>query len=760
MQSSIKVDNGQFILNGKPFFLYSGEIHYFRMPRKLWKTHIEKAKKAGLNTISFYIPWIWHEYEEGKWDFTGETHPQRDLVGFIEMVKKAGLYISARVGPVSNAELINEGIPSWLLKDNPEVYVQRSGVNNLPHAMLLSFLNPTFLKYVKRWYDQLLPIVSKQQVHKEGNIVMVQLCNEIGMVHWLHKAADQAPFVTDLYRKFLETKYKSVSALNAAYGTSYVSFDSVSQPSGDVDPKNLGIFFDWSLFFRRYYALYYHSLYGWAKQYGLEVPLSANIPQFYDYDVRGRGNFAPMTTSLYRDFSLYSPATVFGGAYQMRRLDFENFHDVSVTSEIVRMTADVTEAIDPGALKDQAGDLKRLVVAPETARKVSVPRAPVVCAELQTGILRDRPRLYPSDVELNIKTSAAHGLNGVNCYMFSSGENLPGMGAFGSYHDWQAPVSLDGTEKEHFAPIQDWGKFVKKFGSELAGAQKVTDTALGFYLPYYATEYYNGGWTGWIEAYRTNFYYDGFARLLQLANYNFSSTDLLKNGVESLLKHKTLCVFSLDAMDAGTQEKLAAYVRGGGSLVIGPKLPRFDLLGRPCAILSNALVVEVQEQAKKEMVIWNKIECSVEFPIQTYGNAPTSRGGAEIKTLAQTAGGKPCTFVKYLDKGRCLAYGFPVSHVFDYQVQTVASWMKEAGASRSVEIDPWDVHGVARWGGESGFLFLFNYHDVPKKGKAILRLGGNYGAKIVPFVKSFQLARRSAAIVPLKLKRNKIVEVK
>lgn len=748
MKHSIRVDNGQFLLDGAPFFLYSGEIHYFRMPRKLWKIHIEKAKKAGLNTVSFYIPWIWHEYEEGKFDFTGETHPQRDLVGFIEMVKKAGLYVSARVGPVSNAELVNEGIPTWLLKNNPEVYVQRSGVNNLPHAMLLSFLNPTFLKYVKRWYDQLLPIISKQQVHKDGNIVMVQLCNEIGMVHWLHKAADQSPFVTDLYRKFLEARYESIGALNAAYGMDHKSFADVAQPSGDVDAKNLGIFFDWALFFRRYYALYYHSLYGWAKQYGLEVPLSANIPQFYDYDVRGRGNFSPMTTSLYRDFSAYSPATVFGGAYQMRRLDFENFHDISVTSEVVRMTADVTRAADPAALAAASGNLRELVTAPETARSVSVPRAPVVCAELQTGIMRDRPRLYPSDVDLNIKTSAAHGLNGVNCYMFSSGENLPGMGAFGSYHDWQAPVSLDGSEKEHFAPLRDWGRFVKKHGKALAGTQKIADTTLGFYLPYYATEYYNGAWTSHLEAYRTNFFFDGFARLLQLANYNFTSADIMKSSPEELSRHKSLCVFSLDFMDAETQDKLARYVRDGGNLIIGPKLPRFDLMGRPCARLAEALGVEAREQTQKEMVHWNKIECSVEFPIQTFS-------GSEIKSLAETAGGKACSFVKSLAKGRCLAYGFPLSHVFDYQVQTVASWMKELGVARAVETAPWDVHAVARWGEAGGFLFIFNYHAVPKKGKVLLRLPGAKGA----FVKNFQLAGRSAAIVPLKLQRNKIVEV-
>ena len=68
-------DSG-FVLNGEPFFIYSGEIHYFRILKKDWKDRLQKAKKAGLNTVSFYIPWIWHEYKEGSFDFTGKTKPE------------------------------------------------------------------------------------------------------------------------------------------------------------------------------------------------------------------------------------------------------------------------------------------------------------------------------------------------------------------------------------------------------------------------------------------------------------------------------------------------------------------------------------------------------------------------------------------------------------------------------------------------------------------------------------------------------------
>lgn len=718
-EKSVKVGNRAFHVNGKPFFMYSGEIHYFRMPCETWKLHLRKACQAGLNTVSTYIPWSWHEYEEGKFDFEGKTHPQRNLFQFMDLAREAGLFFTARVGPVSNAELEGEGIPGWLLRDHPEIFVQKNGVNNLPHVILLSYLNPTFQEYMKKWYDRVLPIVSERQIHRGGNVIMVQLCNEIGMIHWLLKGSDHSPVVTQMYRKFLEEKYKTVSALNRSYSTHYSGFSEVPQPVGEVDDGNLGIFFDWSLFYRRYYAAYYGTLFKEAGKHAITVLHSANAPQFYDYDVRGRGVFSPMTTSLYRDFSAAAPSTVFGGAYQMRRLDFENFHDVSITTEVIKLLDE---------------------------------DAPVVCAEMQTGIMRDRPRLYPSDVELNIKTSVAHGLNGINCYMFSSGQNVSGMGIFGTQHDWQAPVSLRGEERDHFLPLKEWGKFVRRHGLDLAETRKVTDTTLGFYLPYYATEYYTGPWVARIETARNQLFYDGMARIIQLAGFNFSMSDLMKESDADLARRESLCLFSLDFMDEDTQTKIARYVSGGGRLLVGPRMPSRDLHGRPCAVLAKSLGLSYHEQTRKEMLLWNGNECAVEFPIQSFN-------GAKNHPLIKTKSGLACVSEGRSGRGRWVSYGFGLSHLYDYQVRMAREWLDHLGIRPHLSIEPWDVHAVVRWGRDRGFLFILNYHDVTKKGRVRVDLR-KVAKSTSPLTINFRLERRSGEIVPLILKKNKITEVR
>ena len=48
----------KFYLDGKPFQIISGAIHYFRVVPEYWQDRLEKAKAMGLNTVETYIPWL------------------------------------------------------------------------------------------------------------------------------------------------------------------------------------------------------------------------------------------------------------------------------------------------------------------------------------------------------------------------------------------------------------------------------------------------------------------------------------------------------------------------------------------------------------------------------------------------------------------------------------------------------------------------------------------------------------------------------
>jgi len=652
--------------------VYSGEIHYFRIPREFWPLHLARARQAHLNTVSTYIPWRWHEPEEGRWDFDGSTHPQRDLLGFIELVRRQGLWLSARVGPVCNGEMVAEGLPDFLSARYPEAMLQLAGGQAIHHTGVPSYLHPVFLEKVARWYGQLLPLLRPHQRAEGGCIGMVQLCNEIAMVNWVGQEADLSPHVTARYQAFLAARYGSVAALNEAYGSSFAAFEAVPQPPVDFDgclPKTI----DRALFFRDYLAQYFATLYTLATEHGLRGPFSANIPHFYDYDVRGRGVFAPLTTSLFRDFGQRVPGLLFGGAYQPRRIDWDNFHDIFITSAMVRMIAD--------------------------------PAAPTICAELQTGILSDRPRLYPSDVELNIVSSLASGLDGLNAYMFSGGENPAGLGQLGTQHGWQAPVALDGALAAHFAPIERHGAWLEELGPLLAASRPALAVQLGFYAPYWMTELMRGPAAARLERQRTAGFFDGMARLLCLLGYPFRCVDLERQALDPALP---LFLFSTEVMDAQVQQRVVDHVATGGRLFLSPGLPAIDLGGAPCRILAERL--GLAQAAPRQ-------------GLRLYHGAEQYFTAAAATVLARAAGadepylwderGQPVAALSAHGAGQVVFCGYPLSDRFACQVPLFQRMARALGARRPVSCSSPDLIARLRRGDQGSFLFLINYHELP-----------------------------------------------
>jgi beta-galactosidase len=63
-----------FLLDGQPFQMISGEMHPARIPAEYWRQRIKMAKAMGCNTISAYIFWNFYESEEGVYDFSTDNH--------------------------------------------------------------------------------------------------------------------------------------------------------------------------------------------------------------------------------------------------------------------------------------------------------------------------------------------------------------------------------------------------------------------------------------------------------------------------------------------------------------------------------------------------------------------------------------------------------------------------------------------------------------------------------------------------------------
>jgi beta-galactosidase len=155
------IGESDFLLDGEPFRIISGALHYFRVHPDLWADRIEKARLMGLNTIETYVPWNEHSPHRGHFDTAGGL----DLGRFLDLVAEAGLFAIVRPGPFICAEWDNGGLPAWLFTD-PEVGVRRD--------------EPLYMAAITGYFDALLPIVAARQVDRGGPVILVQIENEYG----------------------------------------------------------------------------------------------------------------------------------------------------------------------------------------------------------------------------------------------------------------------------------------------------------------------------------------------------------------------------------------------------------------------------------------------------------------------------------------------------------------------------------------------------------------------------------------------------
>ena len=157
------VQGDHFTLDGKPFKVLSGELHYARIPREYWHARLKMAKAMGLNTIATYVFWNVHEPQPGHYDFAG----QNDLAAFIKAAQEEGLYVILRSGPYACAEWDLGGLPAWLLADPKSAQAIRTN-------------DPAFMVPAERWITRLAKEVLPLQIGRGGPILMTQIENEYG----------------------------------------------------------------------------------------------------------------------------------------------------------------------------------------------------------------------------------------------------------------------------------------------------------------------------------------------------------------------------------------------------------------------------------------------------------------------------------------------------------------------------------------------------------------------------------------------------
>lgn len=233
--------------------LFGAEVQYFRLrggfernlPRArvmtLWAQALDRLVEAKMNTISFYIPWDFHEYAPGKFDFDGTAdddhdgrpdYPSRDLKTFFQMIEARGIrHIMVRPGPYINAEwgfLGFGAIPLWFHKKYPDSHMQNSkGL----HTKLYDYHNPDLLRHTQLWFTELYRQVLKSKIGPGKPISFIQIDNETNFMWQSLYNHDYGPRAMQRYRDFLKSRYHDLSTLNAAHRRNWSRWEDIAAPT-------------------------------------------------------------------------------------------------------------------------------------------------------------------------------------------------------------------------------------------------------------------------------------------------------------------------------------------------------------------------------------------------------------------------------------------------------------------------------------------------------------------------------------------------
>ena len=191
----LEIRNKKFYMDGEEFHIYSGAMHYFRIPEEYWEDRLLKLKAAGLNTVETYVPWNFHEKKKGEFDFSGML----DIEKFVKTAQDLGLYVIVRPGPYICAEWDLGGLPAWLLKDK---------------NIRLRCWDKNYIKAVEDFFKVLIPKLLPYQESEGGKLIAMQVENEYGSfgrdkkyLYWLRDLMKELGVTCQLFTSDGEDRY-------------------------------------------------------------------------------------------------------------------------------------------------------------------------------------------------------------------------------------------------------------------------------------------------------------------------------------------------------------------------------------------------------------------------------------------------------------------------------------------------------------------------------------------------------------------------
>lgn len=571
MSDTVRIGEGKLLIDGRPVYLRSGEISYFRVPQDQWRDRLDKARGAGLNCTSTYVPWIWHEPEEGHFDLDGVTRPERNLRAYLDAIADAGLWAFVRPGPFINSEMIYGGYPSWVFENYPEVYSLNADGQKARWtgrgAPVASLMQPTHLELVRRWYEKVIPILAEYQIDNGGPIILTQPDNEFNMT-FTYGLLDSG-YETDVvgspetgaqgrWQTWLLQRYGSVDKINDRFGLAAARPVDVQPPRCvPDDAKGRRLALDWLLFKQAHIFEYAAHLADQMRDLGLTIPWSLNEPVNMVWDA---GDHAAASRHLasHKDRCFTTGHLYLTGGeqdilgvpitlYRIEHMKSSNFDGPAFASEMGAAWADLSR------------------------NRASYNW--VLLAYLALG----------------------HGIDAYNVYMFAGGTNPPNTNVYGRDYDWQAPVGAGGELNEPYGMAARLGQFVEGWDQQILQTAKQPDVRIGIFseLPLLGRfceqqrtlKAADGAYgRALVEPTANGEVYDNLKQLvtvLTALNVNFEFVNFTDPNVAPAMDSVPMIVPNSGELPSEALTYVERHLRNGGKALFYPAVPEKSLEGEP-----------------------------------------------------------------------------------------------------------------------------------------------------------------------------------
>lgn len=179
---AVTYDRRSLFLDGERSLFLSGSVHPPRATPDMWGMVFDTAVSNGLNMIELYVFWNYHEEREGHFDWSISAN----LTDFVRRCGEHDLFVTLRIGPYVCAEWNYGGLPVWL--------GFKPGIEFRCH-------NDAWMRYMERWFRQVVDLLEPQFATHGGPIVLVQVENELNAgptprgrayVEWCGRMANDA----------------------------------------------------------------------------------------------------------------------------------------------------------------------------------------------------------------------------------------------------------------------------------------------------------------------------------------------------------------------------------------------------------------------------------------------------------------------------------------------------------------------------------------------------------------------------------------